>query len=234
MYGWSFAARTIDEVGSLLSALGKHRYLAEVDHRLHWAVDAALAIVDPSFEGAAASFAAVRSERSDLELGSRDPALWRSAQVDEVIAALDAFWDPDARGQKARAALRRALRDEGIDAPEHAPFQADADEPPHPELVLLDWVLLPVDELSTERHAGALRAMADSGEDVAASEPSYLEGPTLSEVELCDGCPRSVLPSDFTVWADGPYRYCDYVFRGAGRAAKLVDPPVGYRDVDKA
>ncbi len=234
MYGWSFAARTVDEVGLLLRALGKHRYLAEVDHRLHWAVDATVAVVDPTFEGAVARFAELRIEHPDLDLRSRDPALWRAAPTDEVIAALAALWDPGARGERCRVALRQTLRDEGIGVSEHQPFQSDADEPPHPELVLLDWVLLPVDELDTERHAGALRAMADTGEDVNPSEPSHLEGPTLSEVELCDGCPRGVLPTDFMVWADGPYRYCDYVFRGASRAAKLVDPPVGYRDIDEA
>jgi hypothetical protein len=43
MLAWSFAARTPDEVARLLRALGKHRYVHEVDHRIHWAVDQALA-----------------------------------------------------------------------------------------------------------------------------------------------------------------------------------------------
>ena len=43
MLAWSFAARTPDEIARLLRSLGKHRYVREVDHRLHWSVDHALA-----------------------------------------------------------------------------------------------------------------------------------------------------------------------------------------------
>jgi hypothetical protein len=62
------------------------------------------------------------------------------------------------------------------------------------------------------------------------SEPIYQEGPTLAAPELCEGAPEGELLDDFLVWSDGPYSYSDYVFRGAARAAKLTDPPVGYRD----
>ena len=40
-----------------------------------------------------------------------------------------------------------------------------------------------------------------------------------------------MLPEDFLVWSEGPYPYADYVFRGAAKAAKLVDPPEGYYDI---
>ena len=33
MLGWSFDARTAEEVGRLVRVLGKHRYVVEVDHR---------------------------------------------------------------------------------------------------------------------------------------------------------------------------------------------------------
>jgi hypothetical protein len=33
------------------------------------------------------------------------------------------------------------------------------------------------------------------------------------------------------VWSDGPYSYSDYVFRGVAKAAKLVEPPIGYQDL---
>ncbi len=43
MMAWSFSARSVDEVARLIRALSKNRYVSEVDHRIHWAVDAALA-----------------------------------------------------------------------------------------------------------------------------------------------------------------------------------------------
>ena len=45
------------------------------------------------------------------------------------------------------------------------------------------------------------------------------------------GAPNGVLNDDFMVWSDPPYAYADYVFRGAAKAAKLVDPPIGYEDL---
>ncbi len=102
---------------------------------------------------------------------------------------------------------------------------------PHPELVLLDWELYPVDELDADRHAGALAAMEEAEEAVNASAPIYNEGPVMAAPELCEGAPNGVLADDFLVWSDGPYSYSDYVFRGVAKAAKLVEPPIGYRDL---
>lgn len=224
MYGWSFAARTLDEVCRLITALGKHRYVSEVDHRLHWSVDAALATL-PGFDAHAAAFA---RRQHALDLGSRDPALWRVAPVEEVVAALRAFWGPDSSA--FHASLHEALARTGLDPANHAPFTSSAEEPPHPELILLDWVLLPVDMLDADRHKGALTAMADAEEEVAASDPVYQEGPTLASPELCEGFEFGELSADFWVWSDGPYSYSDYVFRGAAKAAKLAEPPLGYHD----
>jgi hypothetical protein len=231
MYGWSFSARTVEEVGRLLRAMEKHRYLAERDLRVHWALDMALAGLDERFAEAAVRFQSTRSARPDIEMGSRDPSLWRPVDVEQVLAALAALWEPGSRGEAARAALSMALRAEGVLPTSHEPFAADADEPPHPELILLDWTLLPVDQLDVEHHAGALRAMQDSGDEVEPSAGCYVEGPTLSESELTR-LTQGVLPVEPVFWADGPYSYCDYVFRGVARAAKLVDPPSGYRDFE--
>jgi hypothetical protein len=231
MYGWSFAARTVEEVGRLLRAMETHRYLAEKDLQIHWSIDMALAGLDDRFAEAAVRFQSIRAERPQLEMGSRDPVLWRAVDVEQVLAALAALWEPGSRGDAARAALSMALRAEDVPPTTHAPFDYAVDEPPHPELVLLDWSLLPIDELDTERHAGALRAMEDSGDEVDPSESSYVEGPTLTESELT-GLNRGILPADPVFWADGPYSYCDYVFRGVARAARLVDPPCGYRDFE--
>lgn len=231
MLGWSFGAKTPDEVARLVRALAKHRYVREVDFRLHWSVDAALVDL-PAFADHAAAFAQRRAAEPDLEPGSRDPSLWRSATIDELVLVFDAFWTPSEAVAARVERLRAAIASAGLAIPDHAPFAATPDDPPHPELVLLDWVLLPVDELDTERHAGALAAMEDSGDEVDPSAPIYQEGPTLSVPELCSGATNGVLLGELVVWSDGPYAYADYVFRGASKAARLPDPPVGYRDFD--
>lgn len=233
MLGWSFAARMVDEIARVLRALGKNRYVSEVDHRIHWAVDAALA-PDERFAAHAARFAARRTAEPTLEVGSRDPSLWREATLDDVVAVLGAFWDGGPEAATRRDRLREVLVSAGIPLPAQRPFESDPEEPPFPELVTLDWVLLAVDELDAEQHAGALGAMETAGEETETpSDPVYVEGPSLGPGELCDGAPRGVLEDDFMVWADGPYPYVDYVFRGVSKVARLVDPPVGPRDLDE-
>jgi hypothetical protein len=230
MYAWSFAARTADEVARLVRALGKHRYIKEADLRLHFLVD--LALVDlPDFAARAASFEARVRAEPDLDLRSRDPSLWRPASADEVTAALTAFWTPDEAGQRARSRLLACVSELDLGGHEHEPFTSPPEEPPHPELMLLDWVLLPVDELDPERHAGALAALEESGEEITPSAPIYQEATVIAACELARGAPNGALTEDFVVWSEGPYPYADYVFRGASKAARLVEPPVGYRDL---
>ncbi|AKT36222.1 hypothetical protein [Chondromyces crocatus] len=231
MLAWSFAARTPEEIGRLLRALGRHRYIVEVDHRIHWSVDHALADL-PTFAPHAEAFIALRRKVPDLDPASRDPRLWREAKTEDVIAALAAFWEADeAKRSDRQRRLRAAIASAGLAPVDHPPFASRAEEPPHPELILLDWELCPVDQLDTERHAGALAAMEEAEEEIEQpSTPIYQEGPVIAAPELCDGAPNGVLHDDFLVWSDGPYSYSDYVFRGAARAAKLVEPPVGYHD----
>lgn len=230
MLAWSFAARTVEEVTRLIRTLGKHRYVHEVDHRLHWAVDAALA-AHPTFAPHAAAFEALRRADPGLDPASRDPRLHRPAPADEIIAALSIFWAPDEAGAAARERLLGVLVAARLSVGDHEPWHASQEEPPHPELIQLDWVLLPVDELDADRHAGALDALEDSDEEINPSLPIYQEGPILAAPELTRGAPNGVLPEDFLVWSEGPYPYADYVFRGAAKAAKLVDPPEGYHDI---
>jgi len=226
MLAWSFAARMIDEVARLLRALGKNRYVAEVDHRIHWTVDAALADL-PAFAPHALAFAVRRDDDPRLEVGSRDPTLWRAATIDEVIAVLTAFWAPGAQAEAYQLRLAELLEENGFELPEHDPFAGDPEAPSFPELILLDWVLLAVDELDADQHAGALAALeAYGGEIETPSDPVYVEGPTIGLVELTAGAPLGVLGSDLEIWADGPFGYIDYLFRGVSKAAKLVDPPV--------
>ena len=222
MVAWSFSAKTLDELARLLRTLGKHRYVQEVDHRIHWMVDEALRDI-PTFAAHAKAFDARRARERSLEVGSRDPSLWRAAPLDEVVAALSALWVADASGAR-RERLRRLH--------EHVPFESSAESPPHPELITLDWVLLPIDELDAERHQGALDAMEEWGEEVPSpSAPIYQEGPTLSLPELCGGMEDGELVAEWMVWSEPPMSYADYVFRGASKAAKLEEPPVGYHDL---
>jgi len=230
MFAWSFAARTADEVGRLVRALGRHRYLREADLRVHFLVDRALA-EQPDFSRHAAAFEARLRSEPELDLRSRDPSLWRPATIDEVIAAFTAFWTPDAFGMEARERLLDAIEELDLYGGDHDPFASSPEEPPHPELLLLDWVLLPVDELDADRHAGALAALEDSGDEIDPSARVYQEATVLAVNELVLGAPNGVLADDFLIWSEGPYAYADYVFRGASKAAKLVEPPVGYRDL---
>lgn len=224
MQAWAFSCRTADEVGALVRALGKHRYVAETDHRLHWLLDAALSDQAP-FDAHAAAFVARRAREPDLDVASREPSLWRAASADEVALALAAFWSPEPDADARRAALLALALAEGLSVPAHAPFDGDVEFPDHPALVLLSWTLHAVHDLDAERHAGALTAMSDAGEEVDVSAPVEHEGPDLGLAELLHGAPRGVLVSELLVWADGPFAYSDYVFRGASRAARLVDPP---------
>jgi hypothetical protein len=228
MLAWSFAARTVDEVGALLRALGKHRYVRQSDHRIHWMVEEALSF-DARFAPRAAEFG---KRAADLDLSSRDPRLWRCAEVDDLVAAFALFWTPGEAAERARANLGALFERHEMEIPGHAPFASNPEEPPHPELMLFDWELYPIDELDSERHRGAIEAMELAGEEVDVSAPIYQETCCISFVELTMGAPQGVLPDDFLVWSDGPYSYADYVFRGAARSAKLVDPPQGIRDLE--
>ncbi len=230
MLAWSFAARTAPEVAALLRALGRHRYVRSVDHALHFTVDEALAD-DPRFAPHAAAFRARTAGSPALDPSSRDPALWREASVDDVAEALARLWSPGAEGERARARLRAALAALELPPAAHAPFASDPEDPPHPELVLLSWELWPIDELDADRHAGALAAITEAGDEVDVSAVVFQEGPCLAAPELLDGARDGALGEDFLVWSDGPYAYSDYVFRGAARGARLEVGPTGPRDL---
>jgi hypothetical protein len=223
MWGWSFSARTLDEVARTLGAMQKHRYIKEVDHRIHWSIDSALSPLGEPFGHYAAS---IRDQ--GVELDSRDSRCWRPVDADVLLTVLKQFWSSEAAAVAAR--LEPLLRGAGIKAVSHAPFQSAVDDAPFPDLLLLDWVFLPVDELDTERHAGALRAMDRAQEEVHASEPVYVEAFSLCEPELCNLSRNGGLPVDLMLWGDGPYSYIDYVFRGVSKMAKLDTPPLGYQD----
>ena len=224
MLAWSFSAKTADEVAALLRALGKHRYVREVEHRVHWMIDAALAD-RLEFSVFASAYEAQRAGDLSLDPASYDDRNWRDASVDDVCAALAVFWSPGDAAKHARDRLRVLLLEHDLLLADRAPFQGDPESPAHPSLLQLSWTLLPICELDPDRHAGAISAMEAAGEEVDPSAPVDHEGPEIGARELCDGAPRGVLVSDFLVWADGPISYSDYVFRGASKMAKLPDPP---------
>jgi hypothetical protein len=231
MLAWSFSARTLDEVAALLRSMGRHRYVRETDHALQWSVDEALSFREP-FAARAAAFRAKRASHPDLDVTSRDPLLWQYADTEVVIDALSVFWTKSEEGDRARANLRRILEESEIGLASHEPFRSDPEEPPHPELVLLDWEFFSIDELDAERHSGALRSLEMAAEEVDVSAPALQEATCIAYPELVRGAPQGVLPTDFLVWSDGAYSYIDYVFRGVAKAAHLVDPPVGIRDLE--
>ena len=232
MLAWSFSARTLDEVAALLRAMGRHRYVRETTHAIHWTVDQALSD-RPPFAGRAAAFQARRTREVELDVTSRDPSLWVYADTEVVIEALAVFWTKSDESERAKERLRKILQQSELGLATHPPFGADPEEPPHPELILLDWEFFPIDELDPERHEGALRALEIAAEEVNVSAPVYEEGVCLAYPELVHGAPQGVLPTDFLIWSDGAYSYVDYVFRGVAKAARLVDPPVGIRDFDE-
>lgn len=218
MLGWSFDARTAEEVGRLVRVLGKHRYVVEVNHRLHWTVDAALREL-PLFRAHAKP--SKRDARANPASSSRLAIrpCGAPSRADKLALVFEAFWTPSEEAARHAERLLRTLSELGLPPVTHAPFACAEDAPPHPELVLLDWVLLPVDELDPERK-GALDAMEDSGDEALPGVPIYQEGPVLAAPELTMGAPNGVLSGEFLVWADGPYSYVDYVLRGAAKAAK--------------
>jgi len=166
-------------------------------------------------------------DNPDLHKGSRDPRLWRSASAEDVIGVLTAFWSPGDAPIARREKLVELFHETGLPIADHEPFESDPEAPPFPELILLDWVLLPIDQLDTERHAGVLVALEGCEEEFHPSEPIHHEGPAFSIVELCDGASLGILEEDLYIWADGPSQYSDYVFRGVSKAAKLEEPPIG-------
>ncbi|MFO0611287.1 MAG: hypothetical protein U0414_01775 [Polyangiaceae bacterium] len=224
MIAWSFAAHMVDEVARLLRALGKHRYIKEVDHRVHFVVDLVLEDL-PAFKPHAAKFKQRVAKEKDLELKSRDPSLWRPATTDDVIAILTAFWgsgeEVDARVDR----LAEVLEEYGFELPDHEPWESDPDEPPFPELLTLDWVLLPVDELDAD-HRQRARSRRSPSRTTPRTRPrrSHQEGPTLQRGRAATAHPTECRGLRL-VGGASPARAADYVLRGASKAAKLISSP---------
>lgn len=221
----------------LVRALGRHRYVASSLHLVHaFVVEAAwAAIADPALE-AAAGWARETLGEPTLDLGSREPRLWRRASDAELIGVLDAFWAAGPRGGVAKSGLRARLESIGVDVASeaaHLPFDESREDDVFPALVDAGWELVPLARLDPVRHAGALGAFEDQlALDVARFEeaeavpsPVYLhELPLLGATELLAATGEDgVLRAPFVVWSQGNETYLDYVLRGVTRAAKLPE-----------
>jgi hypothetical protein len=231
MLAWSFAARTMDEISALVRALGRHRYVRESEFALHFSVVEALHDLPP-FQELAERHRGRLAREPNLDLTSRDPSLWYPVSVDVVLAALSAFWSAGDASDDAKLRLLNRFEHLDLLMPSHEPFASNPEDPPHPELVWLEWELLPICDLDPDRHRGAVEALEQSGEEVDMTAPVYQEALAISVVELCSGARNGVLADDFLIWSDGPYSYADYVFRGVARSAKLSEAPMGIRDID--
>ncbi len=236
MIAFELPAHTVDEALRAVRALGAHRYVAGRMHLGHALVfDALLAAgeapsaLQPAFEWARATLA-----DASIEKDSKDERLYRRMTEEELGAALDAFWRPGPRADRARARLLSRLEELGLPLAAHAPFDEAAEEDMHPVLIDAGWELHALSELDPARHRGAIEAFGESilflaakfEEENAAEPPTYLEElPALGGVELVRGAdPEGHLRVPLTVWAEGNETYHDYVVRGVVRAAKLAPP----------
>jgi hypothetical protein len=168
---------------------------------------------------------------SSIEHDSRDERLWRRSTEAEVIAVLDAFWQPGVRSAAARHALRAWLANVKLDESDASPFDEAVEEDIHPLLVDCGWELLPLASLDPERHRGAMDwfgtaldfEIARFEEENAMPPPTHLqELSALGTAELLRGVDdEGALAAPFVVWTSGNDRYHEYVLAGVQRAAKL-------------
>lgn len=226
-------ATRAEEIGRVVVALGRHRYVAGRMHLVH---ALALAAIPDDAEGRLAdgrTWALGVLGRDDVDPASRDERLWRRCDEMEVAAVVDAFWLPGERRHRAHAALREGLARLELEVPAHPPFDETLEDAQHPLLVDAGWELLPLAELDPARHAGAIGAFGDmlAFESARFEEESAIppvtplfELPALGAVELLGGTDDDgTLVAPLVVWAEGHETYVDYVVRGVRRAAKLPE-----------
>ena len=213
--------------------MGRHRYVRETSHAIHWTVDQSTVRMapfsrraPPPFRRAAPANPRSTSPRATLRSGC-------TPTPKSVIEALSVFWTKGTNRRPPFARLRAILEETELGLAEHEPVSGRSRRAAAPRAHPPRLGIFSIDELDPERHEGALRALELAGDEVNVSAPVYQEGVCIAYPELARGAPQGVLPTDFLVWSDGAYSYVDYVFRGVAKAARLVDPPVGMRDLDE-
>jgi hypothetical protein len=239
MIAWPLPARTPEEIGRLLRALGSHRYVAGRLLLVHAFVFDAVSGAnganggdggegDPLREGGAWARDVLAS--AEIDPGSRDERLWRRSTEREVAALLGVLWNDDEAAETARVSLAARLR--AIDAPisDGPLFDEAAEDDIFPVLIDAGWELLRLGELDQEKHRGAIEAFGDplSFDCARFDEESAGEGaaplqelPALGPAELLRGAAYGILRAPLVLWTHGNEKYQDYVLRGVMRAAKL-------------
>ena len=102
MFAWSFAARTPDEVGRLVRALGRHRYLKEADLRLHFA-QLRRPAVEERFQESHEAGMVLRRRLA----GAQEFAAFILAGEESIVPAMDRFrFDKERQLAKQAAAAR--------------------------------------------------------------------------------------------------------------------------------
>jgi hypothetical protein len=233
MIALSLGAGSAEEAARVVTALGRHRYVAG---RLHLVHAFALAAVPDDGGGALAEARAWAREvlaASGVEPASRDERLWRRATEAEIAVLLEIFWGVGARRASAHAALLELLARHELPAPEHEPFDEAAEDAMHPVLVDAGWELIALGRLDPARHAGAIGAFGDPlGYESAVFEEEtaippvvpLFELPALGAAELLRGAREDgTLVEPLVVWGEGHETYLDYIVRGVRRSSGIPE-----------
>jgi len=214
----------VDDALRVVKALGKHRYVAGRMHLVH-----ALAACDLPDDTDLSRWARGVIGDPDVDKASRDERLVRRATEDDVCAVLSWFWNEPTRGPATDALLDR-LEQFGVDVSAGPSEDAEEDDV-FPLLIDAGWELVPLAELDSERHRGAIEAYGERIHyDVARFEEQEAAEPVLhlqelaavGVSELLRGARDGDLVSPLTLWLSGNQTYQDYVIRGVLRAAKIA------------
>ncbi len=223
-------AQDADQVARVVRALGSHRYVTGRLHMVHAFVFDAVGD-DAAELDLATAWARTTLNDASIDAGSRDERLWRASTEAEIACALTAFWSRGERAASARARLAALLLRAGIDVPQADAAWSMSEEDIFPLLIDAGWQLLPLAELDSERHKGAISAFGEPilfeaarfEEENAAEPPIYLqELPAIGAAELTFAVDEEgQLHEPLALWTQGHDVYHDYVLRGVLRAAKL-------------
>ena len=220
MIGIELPAETVDEACRVVRALGGHRYAAGKLLLIH---ALALGHVDPAWSESTLS-------NPDIDADSRDERLWRRCSEAELEAVLALYWGEGDSSARARDALLAALERLELPLPDPDPFDESREDDIHPLLVDAGWELLPLADLDSERHKGAIAAFGEAilyetarfEEQESMPKQTHLyELPAIGPRELLEGAEGGRLVHPLVLYTEGDPTYLDYVIRGVLRAAKL-------------
>lgn len=227
--GHDLPARNADELARLVRALSKHRYVAAHGLYVHAALIRAVAqsgAESSSLGDATGHAASLLASMRELD-GPSDPRLLVRLSPEAASDVIHALGSNG--GERVRAWIRAWLERGELGLADYEPFDERRDLDVHPLLIDAGWELVPLGDLDSERHAGAMRAFGDEGAFAEAVERERSRtAPTLQElsafgpIEVLRGFDDDgSLASSCALYTYGEAAYLDYVLRGAVRAAKL-------------